>query len=60
MTVDPALFTFIAIVIFGCGVVIGYLFGWDDGVSRGFDVGWREAKDLVLREIAKSRKDPAS
>lgn len=32
MTIDPALFTMIAILVFVSGLIIGYTEGWDHGM----------------------------
>lgn len=53
--VNPAILTFVGILVFTSGLVVGYITGWDHGVQRGFGVGWREAMSEVRRIIARTK-----
>lgn len=57
---NPAFLVFTAILVFVTGLVVGYITGWEQGVQRGFGVGWREAMTEVRRIMARTKKEGAA
>lgn len=58
--IDPTVLTLLVIGTFTAGVVAGYVTGWDHGVSRGFDVGWKAGMRHVRHLIDDIRSDRPS
>lgn len=52
---NPAVLTFVGILVFTSGLVVGYITGWDHGVQRGFSTGWVHAMQEVRRIIARTK-----
>lgn len=49
--IDPTVLSLLVIGALTAGAVTGYILGWQDGTSRGFDVGWKAGMDWVRRLI---------
>lgn len=43
------LLVFIGILVFASGLVVGYVYGWRDGSTRGWIVAMQEVRRLIAR-----------
>lgn len=53
---NPAILTFIGILVFTSGLMVGYIAGHDSGVVKGYGAGWSAAMTEVRRLIARTRE----